>query len=132
VYERLTRNGFVAAGLMNVVGVLFFSRALTNTVIYEADPVVMSKFGLVMIMIWGLAYIGAATITSRTKWLVAAFAIEKLVYVVVWINWLTSNSLAQLYSKDTFAGIFFTIYGANNLLFLIFFVWVFRVQRNAA
>jgi hypothetical protein len=130
VHKKLIRNGLVAAGLMNIMGVLFFSRALTNTVIYEADPVVMSKFGLIMIMIWGLAYIGAATITSSTKWLVAAFAVEKLVYVVVWINWLLANSLAQLYSKDTFAGIFFTIYGANDLLFLIFFVWAFRTQSN--
>ena len=92
----------------------------------------MSRFGLIMIIIWGLAYIGAATITSSIKWLAAAFAIEKLAYVVVWINWLSNNSIAQLYSKDMFAGIFFTIYGANDLLFLLFFVWVFRAQSDAA
>ena len=114
------------------MGALLFSRVLTNTAIFEADPVVMSKFGLIMIMIWGLAYLGAATITSSIKWLAAAFAIEKLVYVVVWINWLSANSLTLLYSKDTFAGVFFTIYGANDLLFLLFFVWVFRAQSNAA
>ena len=132
MHHKLIRNGLIAAGLMNIMGALLFSRALTNTAIFEADPVVMSKFGLIMIMIWGLAYIGAATITSGIKWLAAAFAIEKLVYVVVWINWLSDNSLAQLYSKDIFAGVFFTIYGANDLLFLLFFVWVFREQSDAA
>jgi hypothetical protein len=115
---------------MNIVGVLLFSRALTNTAIFEADPVVMSRFGLIMIIIWGLAYIGASTIISSIKWLAAAFAIEKLVYVVVWMTWLSNNSLAQLYSKDMFAGIFFTIYGANDLLFLLFFVGVFRAQSG--
>ena len=132
MHHKIIRNGLIAAGLMNIMGVLLFSRALTNNAIFEADPVVMSKFGLVMIMIWGLAYIGAATITSGIKWLAAAFAMEKLVYVVVWINWLSDNSLGQLYSKDMFAGVFFTIYGANDLLFLLFFVWVFRAQSDAA
>ena len=132
MHHKIIRNGLIAAGLMNIMGALLFSRALTNTAIFEADPVVMSKFGLIMIMIWGLAYIGAATITSGIKWLAAAFAIEKLVYVVVWINWQLDNSLAQLYSKDMFAGVFFTIYGANDLLFLLFFVWVFCAQSDAA
>lgn len=85
-----------------------------------------------MIMIWGLAYIGAATVASSIKWLAAAFAIEKLVYVVVWIKWLLNNSLTQIYSKDILAGTFFTIYGANDLLFLFFFVWVFHAQSNPA
>lgn len=117
---------------MNIMGVLLFSRAFTNIAINEADPIVMSNFGLIMIMIWGLAYIGAATAASNIKWLAGAFAIEKLVYVVVWLKWLSDNSLTQLYSRDMFAGIFFTIYGANDLLFLLFFVWVFRAQSNAA
>ncbi|WP_239685977.1 hypothetical protein [Photobacterium swingsii] len=47
--------GFIAAALMNIGGVMVFSRALTNTVINQFDPVVMSNFGLLMIMIWGLA-----------------------------------------------------------------------------
>ena len=129
---NLIRNGLIAAGLMNIMGVLLFSRAFTNAAINEADPIVMSKFGLLMIAVWGLAYIGASTIKSSIKWLAAAFAVEKLVYVVVWIRWLSQNSLSELYSKDLLAGAFFSIYGANDLIFLIFFMWVFHTQRNAA
>lgn len=117
----LIRNGFIAAGLMNIGGVLLFSRAFTNIAINRADPVVMSNFGLLMIVVWGLAYTGAAAITSNIKWLAGAFALEKLIYVVVWVRWLSENSLAQLYSEDLFTGVFFSIYGANDLVFMLFF-----------
>ena len=130
----LIRNGMITAGLMNIGGVLLFSRAFTNSAINEADPVVMSNFGLLMIVIWGLAYIGTATITSSIKWIAGVFALEKLVYVAVWLRWLTENNLAHLYSKDFFAGAFFSIYGANDFIFMLFFGWVLfakvRVQQT--
>ncbi|MDA7863098.1 hypothetical protein N9953_02090 [Akkermansiaceae bacterium] len=60
--EKILREGLFAAVAMNIGGVLLFSKGLTNEAINEADPVVMSNFGLVMIMVWGLAYAGAAAI----------------------------------------------------------------------
>lgn len=115
---------------MNIAGVLVFSRAFTNEAINNADPVVMSNFGLLMIVIWGLAYLGAATVTSSIKWLAGAFAIEKLIYVTVWYKWLSLNSLAALYSTDLFAGAFYSIYGLNDLLFMVFFAWIFFAQST--
>lgn len=129
--KRLVKNGLIAAALMNIGGVLIFSRAFTNVAVNQADPVVMSNFGLVMIAVWGLAYLGAATISSNIKWLAGAFAVEKLVYVVVWILWHSGNSLTDLYSKDAFAGVFFSIYGINDFVFMLFFAWVFFFQRRA-
>ena len=128
---NLIRNGLIAAGLMNIGGVIVFSRAFTNVAINNADPIVMSNFGLLMVAVWGLAYLGAAAITSSITWLVGALALEKLVYVVSWFTWLSQNSLAQLCSKDLFAGVFFSIYGANDLVFMLFFAWVFFVQRRS-
>lgn len=127
--KKIVKSGLIAAGLMNISGVLIFSRAFTNQAINNADPVVMSNFGLLMIIVWGLAYIGASSISSNIKWLAAAFAVEKLVYVVAWIMWHSNNSLAQLYAKDMFAGAFFSIYGLNDLVFMLFFAWVFLSQR---
>ncbi|MBA4213082.1 MAG: hypothetical protein C0449_08380 [Polaromonas sp.] len=127
--KRLTNIGLIAAGLMNIGGVLVFSRGFTNTAINQADPVVMSNFGLLMIVVWGLAYLGAATVTSSIRWIAGAFAVEKLVYVVVWCKWLSANSLAELYAKDLFAGVFFSIYGANDLVFMLFFAWVFFLKQ---
>jgi hypothetical protein len=129
--SNLIRNGFIAAAVMNIGGVLLFSRAFTNTAINDADPVVMSNFGLLMIVVWGFAYLGAASITSNIKWLAGAFAVEKLVYVVVWIRWLSENNLAQLYSSDVFAGVFFSIYGINDFIFMVFFAWVFFRQLRS-
>ena len=65
--KTLMKKGFIAAGLMNIGGVLLFSRAFTNSAINIADPVVMSNFGLLMIVVWGLAYIGAAMIDANIK-----------------------------------------------------------------
>ncbi|MDN3699373.1 hypothetical protein FCV43_20260 [Vibrio genomosp. F6] len=120
--------GFIAAAMMNIGGVLIFSRAFTNSVINEFDPVVMSNFGLLMIVVWGLAYLGAASITSGVKWLAGAFAIEKLVYVVAWLLWFNENSLGSVYEQDLFAGIFYSIYGLNDFVFMLFFAWVFLTQ----
>lgn len=128
--RSLIRNGLIAAGLMNVGGVLLFSRAFTNIAINRADPVVMSNFGLLMILVWGLAYLGAAAVTSNIKWLAGAFALEKLIYVVVWVRWLSGNSLEQLYSEDLFAGVFFTIYGANDFIFMLFFASILLTQSR--
>lgn len=126
----IIKSGFLAAGIMNIGGVLVFSRAFTNAAINNADPVVMSNFGLVMIAIWGLAYLAAASIASNIRWLAGAFALEKLVYVIVWSRWMSDNSLAQLYSQDFFAGVFYSIYGVNDFVFMLFFAWVFFLQRQ--
>lgn len=123
--RKIVKNGLIAAAIMNIGGVLVFSRAFNNVAINHADPVVMSNFGLLMIVVWGLAYLGAAIINSNIRWLVGAFAVEKLIYVAVWVTWLSKNSLATVYSTDIFAGIFFSIYGINDLLFMLFFAWVF-------
>lgn len=130
--KNLVKNGLIVAALMNIGGVLIFSRAFTNVAINNADPIVMSNFGLLMIAVWGLAYLGAATISLDIKWLMGAFAVEKLVYVVVWTMWHSENSLAQLYATDIFAGIFYSIYGINDFLFMLFFARVFLLQRVQA
>ena len=127
----MIKIGLIAAGLMNITGVVVFSRAFTNSAINSADPVVMSNFGLVMIVVWGLAYLGASSITSSIKWLAAAFAVEKLVYVVMWLTWHSQNNLTQLYAQDFFAGVFYSIYGLNDFVFMLFFAWVFFRQARS-
>lgn len=63
-----------------------------------------------------------------------AFVLEKLVYVVVWVGWMLENSLASVYSIDLFAGIFYSIYGLNDFVFMLFFAWLFvsRHQESIA
>jgi hypothetical protein len=122
--QKLIKNGFILAALMNF-SVLVFSRGFTNVAINEADPIVMSNFGLLMIVMWGVVYLSAVTVISNIKWIAGAFALEKLIYGVVWIKWLLGNSLEAVYSTDIFAGVFYSIYGLNDFLFMVFFAWVF-------
>ena len=127
--SKWLRRGLVAAGAMNIGGVLVFSRGFTNAAIHQADPVVMSNFGLLMITVWGLAYIATAAIASGTRWLMGAFALEKLVYVAVCCTWMSRNSLGDVYASDLFAGIFYSIYGVNDFVFMLFFAWACFRQR---
>lgn len=117
-------KGFVLAGLFNLT-VLVFSKFFTNPVIPESDPVVMSNFGLLMIVVWGLAYISVAKNYHAVKWLIAVFAIEKFIYGLVWTKWILNHELSTVYVKDTMAGIFYSIYGLNDWVFFIFFSYVF-------
>ena len=122
--QTIIKNGFILAALMNL-SVLLFSRGFTNEAINDADPVVMSNFGLLMIIMWGIAYLAAANLNTNIKWLAGAFALEKLIYGVVWVNWLSANSLGSVYEKDLFAGLFYSVYGLNDFAFMLFFTWVF-------
>lgn len=123
--KNFYKKGLIIAGLSNILGVLIFSRFFTNDVMNQADPVVMSNFGLVMIIVWGLAYISVFNSFEKVKWLIAVFALEKLIYGLIWINWFFRNDIRILYSKDTMAGIFYTIYGLNDLFFMVFFIFTF-------
>ena len=117
--------GFIAAGVMNFFGALVFSKFFTNLALIEADPVVMSRFGLVCILLWGLAYFAVSKSYQENKWIVGVFFLEKVVYVIAWINWLLNNELLSLYKKDILAGVFYSIYGVNDFVFAMFFLWVF-------
>ncbi len=124
IQKTTITKGFIIAGLMNA-SVLIFSRFFTNTTINEFDPNVMSNFGLFMIVLWGLAYISVSKFYHNVKWLVGIFAVEKFIYGYVWTKWILNNNLTAVYEKDTMAGVFYSIYGVNDWMFFVFFLYVF-------
>jgi hypothetical protein len=127
--DKYITYGFLVAGATNML-VLLFSRFFTNTTINRYDSSVMSNFGLLMIVVWGCAYIAVSKSYRQVPWLVAVFALEKFCYGYVWIQWLLENSVTQVYNKDTFAGIFFAIYGAADWAFFLFFSVVFLKLKS--
>ena len=130
IKEHLTK-GFILAELMNIIWVLLFSRFFTNTVIPEFDPQAMSNFGLIMIVVWGFAYIAVSQNFNQVKWLIAVFMIEKLIYATHWTKWILDNKITDVLEKDKMAGIFYVIYGINDWMFFLFFFFVFiRVARK--
>lgn len=125
IIKGLITKGFILSGITNIGGTLIFSRFFTNENITQADPVVMSNFGLLMIIVWGLVFLSVSQKYEQLNWLVCVFAIEKLIYVFNWINWMSKNDISRVYGKDLMAGIFYTTYGVNDLLFFVFFTYVF-------
>jgi uncharacterized membrane protein len=123
--KGIIKKGFVLAGLMNVMGVFTFSRMFSNPVIPQFDSNALSNFGLLMIVIWGMAYISIAHNYYKVKWIVLVFAVEKLIYGIHWTNWITNNDLSDVAEKDKMAGVFFAIYGVNDWIFFLFFLIVF-------
>lgn len=125
--EKYVPAGFVLAGLANIAGVLGASIAFTNPHIATLDPAVMSNFGLAMIILWGLAYIATAGHWREMKWLVGIFCIEKIFYSANWLFWINAhgNELGEIYGRDFMTGVFFSIYGPNDILFAVFFAFAF-------
>lgn len=125
ITNQTITKGFIAAGAANIAGVLISSRLFTNAVIPQTDPAVMSNFGLLMIVLWGIVFLSVAKKYATLKWLVGAFVLEKLIYGITWTHWMAHNDLSAVYAKDTMAGVFYTIYGVNDWIFFIFFTFVF-------
>ena len=118
-----------------MLGVLLFSRGFTNEALIARSPVVFSRFGLVCIVLWGLAYLAVARRYQHVPLLVAVFAVEKFVYAGTWIGWMArfGSELPGLFRESPLAAVFFAVYGPNDLLFAVFFAVVaFReLGRNA-
>lgn len=130
IKNKTITKGFIIAGLMNL-SVLIFSRFFTNSTIPEFDPAVMSNFGLLMIVFWGLAYMSVAKNYNNLKWLVGVFVVEKFAYGFNWTKWILNNNLSDVYEKDTMAGMFYSVYGINDWVFFVFFLFVFfRLFNN--
>lgn len=129
--KGLIKKGMYLSGIMNTGGVLIFSKFFSNKVINEADPVVMSNFGLLMLTVWGLVFIAMAPKWEKLKWVIGAFVIEKFIYGFVWTKWLLDNDLSSVYEQDTMAGIFYTIYGPNDWFFFLFYLGVFIYLNKA-
>ena len=123
--EKIIHKGFIAAGLSNILGVIICSKAFTNDVMMGAQPDVMGYFGLISIVLWGFAYIAVCKSYNQVRWLVGVFVVEKLAYVIAWLSFITSRSLSSVYEQDALAGLFYTIYGANDFIFMLFFSFVF-------
>jgi len=129
---RWVTIGFIAAGLVNILGILIFSRGFTNDTLSAVYPEVASKFGLVCIMLWGLAYLSVARHPERVPLLCLVFALEKTVYVVSWVMWWADHGSTWniLWQQDRPTALFYAIYGPNDFLFGVFFAWCFWKYRR--
>ena len=119
-------KGFWLASAYNVLGVLVFSKLFTNRLLSSLDPAVFSWLGLVSILLWGVAYASVAKSYRSVPYLVLVFFVEKMIYAMTWLTWLVRNGgmLPSLYSESPLTAVFFSIYGAGDFVFGLFFLWV--------
>lgn len=122
----------VAAGLVNIIGILVFSLGFTNQSLTENSPVIFSVFGLISILLWGAAYI-ATSYSQHVGPLLALFAVEKAVYVITWVVWISENNhrLRSVFNESVMSGIFYSLYGPIDFGFAVAFALsAYQITRH--
>lgn len=116
-------QGFILAGLYNLVGILGFTQFFTNPTLMENDPIVFSWLGQIAIILWGLAYWLVARRFWLTPHLVLIFCLEKMLYAAAWAYWLATQpeKLDALAGQSMLMFCFFASYGFGDFLFGLFF-----------
>ena len=125
--EKYIKNLFYLAGAVNILGTLTLSRFFTNESLVQIDPTIISSSGLILIIVWGLAFIATSNHYQKNRWIVGVFALEKITYVAMWCYWYFTKdyTFKSLFDLDFMTGFFYATFGLNDLLFLCFFCYVF-------
>ena len=125
--EKYIKNFFYLAGAVNILGTLTLSRFFTNESLVQIDPTIISSSGLILIIVWGLAFLATSNHYQKNRWIVGVFALEKITYVAMWCYWYFTKdyTLKSLFDLDFMTGFFYATFGLNDLLFLCFFCYVF-------
>lgn len=63
--ENWIKTGLIAAATVNIGDVLLISRGFSNGLLNEADSVFMSNFGLLLILVLDLTYLGIAFVRGN-------------------------------------------------------------------
>lgn len=125
-----TTVGFSLAALYNLC-IVVFSRGFSD-VLGEVDPL-FGPGGCVGILLWGMAYYALRNRYEQAPALSLVFCVEKLFYAAHWTLWMSAHAgeLSSMYDADALTALFFTIYGAGDALFMIFFGWVAWRHRES-
>ncbi len=117
-------QGFILAGIYNLVGILGFTQFFTDRTLMENDPIVFSWLGQIAIILWGLAYLSVARSFWNVPYLVVVFCLEKMLYAGAWLYWLatTPEKLDVLAGQSMLMFCFFASYGFGDFLFGLFFL----------
>lgn len=126
-------RGFYLAGAFNIIGILTFSRGMTNELMTALDPTLFAVPGMILICVWGLAYLALAGSFAAAPKVSLVFAVEKLVYVVAWVRWMLAHfgELPGIWARDWMTGLFYSSYGLLDAGFGLFFLAVWARHGGA-
>ncbi len=118
--DERTRLGFLAAGAYNL-GIILFSRGFSD-VLGGIDPLFGTN-GAILIVLWGLAYMGMKDAFKVAPQVVAVFCVEKIFYAQHWARWLMADTtnVGELFAADPMSASFFAAYGVGDAAFALFF-----------
>lgn len=126
-----TQAGFWAAAVFNIAGMLVFTRAFTNDALFEADPLMFSQPGCVLVIVWGLAYAAQSRSWRQAPAISAVLSLEKFIYAAWWLYWLSTHDLTPVFERYAMAGAFYALYGAGDASFGVFFAMAaLRARRH--
>ena len=124
-----TTFGFQIAALYNFFIVLF-SKGFSEDL--GAIDSLFSSGGCVGILLWGAAYFSLAKRYKRTPSISLVFCLEKAFYGFHWLFWMIEHhaTIPVILPQDPLTGIFFSIYGIGDLIFMVFFGWAAWTWRH--
>jgi hypothetical protein len=128
------RNLIIIIGLVNLTLLGFLTPLLNGELLAAQDPLFFSWSGVVIIALWGLAYIAVAPVWDKVPWLLLVFAAEKLLFDLRWVHWIIHNGerLPALIEQDFMVGMFYAGYGIWDGACALIFVWLFLRARQRA
>lgn len=124
--NRLITIGYMLAGAVNILGILWVSSVFSEPLFHKLSPDVFSPFGSFMVMVWGFAYLAVANKAAQMGGIALVFAAEKFVYVYTWFVWINNKSdmLQMIGAESYLISLFYSFYGLVDLAFGLFFLWV--------
>ena len=103
----------VIFGLVNLTLLGSLTPLMDGDLLAQQDALLFSWPGVVVIALWGLAYIASANQWQLLPGLMLVFAAEKFFFAGRWAWWMSHNSgeLSNLMTLDPMVALFFGGYG---------------------
>lgn len=126
------KNVIILIGVVNLTLLGFLTPFMNGELLAAQDPLFFSWSGVLIIALWGLAYIAVAPVWDKVPWLLLVFALEKLLFDLRWVHWIIHNkaSLPALYEQDFMVALFYSGYGIWDGACALVFLWYFQRARQ--
>jgi hypothetical protein len=122
---------------INNFGILLPTNCFCNEQFFKIDPEIFGRKGCAFVILWGACHISVAWDYASVPFIFLVFGLEKLVYIVHWIQWLRKRETWINDVKGDFQlKSFFHLYGLPDLIVFgpaFFAIWVMGMvnQYNA-
>lgn len=122
-------------GIVNLTLLIYLTPLKNHEELFRADPLFFGWPGIVVIALWGLAYIASARHWQQLGLLMVVFALEKAFYATHWALWLgdpdNADRMTYLWQEDLLTALFLQGYGLWDGLCALYFLFLFIQGRKS-